>query len=77
MHISHLDGKHKSVSLRRNGGNHLDQSVLWHRDVIELLMPLNKITCDLVAASLPCIVSKKSLKQAKWKTFAPLEFSAK
>lgn len=28
------------------GGNHLDQSVLWHRDVIKLLMSLNEITCD-------------------------------
>lgn len=33
------------------GGNHLDQSVLWHRDVIKLLMSLNEITCDLVAGS--------------------------
>lgn len=33
------------------GGNHLDQSVLWHRDVIKLLMSLNGITCDRVAGS--------------------------
>lgn len=33
------------------GGNHLDQSVLWHRDVIKLLMSLNEITCDPVARS--------------------------
>lgn len=33
------------------GGNHLDQSVLWHRDVIKLLMSLNEITCDPVAGS--------------------------
>lgn len=33
------------------GGNHLDQSVLWHQDVIKLLMSLNEITCDRVAAS--------------------------
>lgn len=37
--------------LSSGGGNHLDQSVLWHRDVIELLMSLNEITCDLVAGS--------------------------
>lgn len=53
--------------------------MLWHRDVIKLLMALNEITCDLVAVELPqwchSIVSKNSFKQSKWKTFAVLGFS--
>lgn len=32
------------------GGNHLDQSELWHQDMIKLLTSLNRITCDLVVA---------------------------
>ncbi len=57
--------------LSSGGGNHLDQSVLWHRDVIELLMPLNEITCDLVAGSFHerchSIVSKTPLSSQNGK----------
>lgn len=53
------------MSASSRGGNHLDQSALWHRDVIKLLMSLNGITCDLVAGELPqrchSIVSKTPL----------------
>lgn len=55
----------KTVFPSSGGGNHLDQSALWHRDVIKLLMSLNRITCDPVAGELPqrchSIVSKTPL----------------
>lgn len=53
--------------------------MLWHRDVIKLLMSLNEITCDLVAGSFhsgaTVLFPKNSFKQSKWKTFAVLESS--
>lgn len=74
--------KFKSVSLRKRfhsskGGNHLDQSVLWHRDVITLLMSLSKITCDLVAGSFHSIVSKSPLSTQNGKHLHCLDFQQK
>lgn len=68
-----LKGETSDFSLSE-GGNHLDQSVLWQQDVIKLLMSLNEITCDLVAGSFhlraTVLFPKKSpLKKSKWKTF--------
>lgn len=68
-----LKGETSDFSLSE-GGNHLDQSVLWHQDVIKLLMALNEITCDAVAGSFhlcaTVLFPKKSpLKKSKWKTF--------
>lgn len=49
------------------GGNHLDQSVLWHRDVIKLLMSLNEITCDPVAVPQHCFFALCKVKMGRKK----------
>lgn len=49
------------------GGNHLDQSVLWHRDVIKLLMSLNEITCDPPAVPQHCFFALCKVKMGRKK----------
>jgi len=74
-----LDGKSKSVSLRRTFIPEKEE-ITWIKvcfgsgDVIKLLMSLNKITCDLVAGSFHCIVSKSPLSSQNGKHSACSSF---
>lgn len=59
------------------GGNHLDQSVLWHRDVIKLLMSLNEITCDPPAVPQHCFFALCKVKMGRKKNKKLLQHAEK